>query len=133
MERSPDSNDSWDRGDDGGDYTVTGVSLSPGARDYFESPEDIKEGDTVYVTYVVYGDGDTFGRTGGYHKIIAVTKNVTLAEKAQEWAESIRYETRLGVGKTDWPSELGTEPYPSWLNYFSWLQSVRMEAFKVQA
>ena len=75
-ERAPDPDDPWDAGNYGGDYRVAGVFLSGGMRDYHETPEDIKAGDTVHVVYISYYSGSTFGTQGGYGDIIAVTWSI---------------------------------------------------------
>ena len=114
-----------------GDYTVRSAHLTPGDRDAFETNETIGEGDTVYVVYVVYGDGDTFGSSGGYSQIVAVTKDEDLAFKARDWAKSP--DTEWNKFDAGWPETLGAPPYPQWSGHFNWVQAVRLEDFRVKA
>jgi hypothetical protein len=124
-----------------GDYTITSAHLSTGARDCFESTEDVAEGDTIYVVYVVYGDGDTFGSSGGYSEILAVTKDRDLARQAELWVH--KPTTVWSEHKHDWsdakvsdcpgwPDELGKHPYPSWTGYFNWVSKVQLDEFVVK-
>lgn len=73
------------------DFGVEGVSLTSRGR-YDEEKlgclVDVKAGDVVYVLYMTYDTGDTFGRATGKGEVIWVFKDVQLAMKAkQRWIE----------------------------------------------
>lgn len=134
--RDADPDDPWDAGDETGDFWVTGVSLTPGMRDLYETDEDIKVGDPVWVVYVSYDSGSTFGTSGGYGEIIAVTKSAEAAQAAWGWTEEQighKY-TRKGKGKKDfaWPSGLTEPAYLSCVGYFEHNQVVKVDNFVVR-
>lgn len=118
-----DPEDSWSRDSYGGDYWTTGVTLTPGAHDSYETNEEIAVGDTVYVVSVTYGDGDTFGSDGGYGQIVYVGKDKELAEKIEKWCGSASYGDK---------APHNNDFYPYWLGYFNWVQHVDLKEFVVE-
>lgn len=142
--RDADPEDPWDSGDEDGTYDVVGVHLGAGWYDAFDSPEEVVVGDKVWVVWVQYGSGSTFGSDAGYGSIVAVTKNEDLAVAAAAWAEgtitdgrsaSLRPGRRPDRSAAQWPKELGdTEQgvYQSWNGYFEWGQVVKIASFVVQ-
>jgi hypothetical protein len=68
------------------DFNVTGVSLT--SRDRWGEEKlgclvDVKAGEPVFVLYITYDTGDSFGRARGVGEIIWVFKDATLAMKAK--------------------------------------------------
>ena len=76
---------------------------------------DVKVGDGVWVVYVRYGTGDSFGRTNGCWKIIGVYKHQGQASKI---LKSIEDDTYTG--------------YKCWTGYFESLESCNVEGFIVK-
>lgn len=69
------------------DFNVTGVSLT--SRDQYDEENlgclvDVKAGDPVFVLYMTYDTGDTFGRAEGKGEVIWVFKDAALAMKAKQ-------------------------------------------------
>lgn len=58
--RERSSDDDWDRGDTSTDHTVNGVVIGEDHHGISVSGE-IKSGDTVWLVYAVWSDGDSFG------------------------------------------------------------------------
>lgn len=125
-----DPEDPWSRDSTEGDYYVKSVHLSGGMRDEYETPGDetIEVGDTVYVAYVVYTTGDTFGSDGGYHAPLVVTKDVTIANKALDWARNIK---DYGHCTQDWAAGMENKPYPCWYGYFEYVDKFAIDTFIV--
>lgn len=73
------------------DFRVKGVSLT--SRDRWGEEKlgclvDVKAGDPVFVLYMTYDTGDTFGRASGKGEIIWAFKDSALAMKAKaQWEE----------------------------------------------
>lgn len=72
-------------------FSVKGVSLT--SRDRWNEEHlgclvDVKAGDPVFVLYMTYDTGDTFGRATGRGEVIWVFKDADLARKAlAQWKE----------------------------------------------
>lgn len=69
------------------DFHVEGVSLT--SRNLYEEEKlgclvDVKAGDVVFVLYMTYDTGDTFGTAKGQGEIIWVFKDANLAMKAKD-------------------------------------------------
>lgn len=138
--READPTDSWDNGDYTGDYHVTGVHLTGGMRDGYETDEEFAVGDTAHVVYVAYDSGSTFGTDGGYGEIIAVTKDAVKAVMVEDW---VNRELRLGYDysfKKDknraskpWPEGVPVKTYLSCDGYFEHNQRVRLASFIVRS
>jgi hypothetical protein len=73
------------------DFGVDGVSLT--SRDRYNEEKlgclvDVQAGEPVFVLYMTYSTGDTFGRADGKGEVIWVFKDPMLAMKAkQQWKE----------------------------------------------
>jgi hypothetical protein len=71
------------------DFSVEGVSLT--SRDRYREEKlgclvDVQAGDPVFVLYMTYDTGDTFGRAEGKGEVIWVFKDSALAMKAKaQW------------------------------------------------
>ena len=132
--RPPDPEDSWDNGDYTGDYWVTGVHLTGGMRDAYESEEEVEVGDTVHVVYVAYDTSSTFGTDGGYGEVIAVTKDAVKAIAAESWTqaeiEAFSYNRKRNT--LEWPEGLPKPTFLSCTGYFEHNQRVRLQSFLVR-
>lgn len=69
------------------DFGVDGVSLT--SKDRYDEEKlgclvDVKAGELVFVLYMTYDSGDTFGTARGQGEVIWVFKDVNLAMKAKE-------------------------------------------------
>ena len=70
------------------DSSFLGVGLkadTPYHKEY-KSLEKINVGDTVYVAWCTYGEGDTFGRASGMFDIVKVSKEPISEEEANDLA-----------------------------------------------
>ena len=126
-----------------GDYQIYSVHLSGGMRDQFLTDEEINVGDIVYVTYVAYDSGDTFGTSSGYGFIFDVTKDAQKAGEGARWANDIvafheneklsRYRAvshpMIEPERPDWVSPHAEY---SFCGYFDSNQIVRLQQFVVQ-
>lgn len=87
-EREPEEYGSW-REDY--DFSITGVSLT--SRESWNEEKlgclvDVKAGEPVFVLYMTYSTGDTFGHAEGKGEVIWVFKDPALAMKAKaQWEE----------------------------------------------
>jgi len=68
------------------DFRVTGVSLT--SRNRYDEEKlgclvDVKAGEPVFVLYMTYSTGDSFGRADGKGEVIWVFKDSALAMKAK--------------------------------------------------
>jgi hypothetical protein len=72
------------------DFSVRRVSLTSSG-DYYEEKlgclVDVKAGEPVFVLYITYDTGDSFGRARGVGEIIWVFKDAALAMKAKQQYE----------------------------------------------
>ena len=86
--RSPEQ---WGDWSESYDFRVKSVSLT--SRDRYDEEKlgclvDVKAGEPVFVLYMTYSTGDTFGRAEGKGEVIWVFKDPDLANKAKvKWAE----------------------------------------------
>lgn len=72
------------------DFRVTGVSLTPRSRCYEEEfglPE-VKAGDAVFVLWMTYSSGDSFGSSTGNGEVLWVFKDAALALRAKQKFEA---------------------------------------------
>jgi len=84
------------------DFSVEGVTLTK-PEDYnfeeFEVPDSVKKGDDVYVLWMSYSTGDSFGSSTGNGEIIWVFSDKKLGEKAKAlWNNSKEYYVEFDVG-----------------------------------
>lgn len=72
------------------DFRVTGVSLTP--RDRYSEEKlglpEVKAGDVVYVLWMTYSSGDSFGSSSGNGEVLWVFKDATLALRAKQKFEA---------------------------------------------
>lgn len=87
-EREPVEYGSWS---ESYSFGIDGVSLT--SRNRYDEEKlgclvDVKAGEPVFVLYMTYDTGDTFGRASGKGEVIWVFKDAMLAMKAkQQWSE----------------------------------------------
>lgn len=67
------------------EFSVTDATLTPvyHAARHEVYPMDVKSGDTVYVLYMIYSEGDSFGRSDGNGEVLWCFKSEELANKAK--------------------------------------------------
>ena len=91
------------------DFRVTGVSLTSRERwgeEKFEIGCDVKAGDPVFVLYMTYSTGDSFGRAEGRGEVLWAFKDAkTATEAMKRWKEendkrdpefSVKFEDDVG-------------------------------------
>jgi len=69
------------------DTEVSGVYLADECDAYGDNivvPCDVQNGDTVYVLFMIYSSGDSFGNSSGNGEVMWVFKDLTLAKQALE-------------------------------------------------
>lgn len=115
-------------------YRVTGVRLCSSIDDAWEETfelGDVKAGDEVHVLSIVYGTGDSFGKSSGNGEVVMVYKSRALAEQAYSM-----YDEKSGDYSIKLPFETpkGTEfraiSNPA-AGYFECLESLDLETFIV--
>lgn len=62
-------------------FSVNGASLSPSSDESF-LVNSVKPGDTIYVLYLVYSDGDSFGTASGKGLVLWAFANKLVADAA---------------------------------------------------
>ncbi len=116
-----------DREDEYIDWRTNGVSLTTKQYDgKLHTEFTPTKGQVVYVPYVRYSDGDTFGTTRGHW---AVWQAFLSKEEAEE---NLKRVLRMRWDEPDhrkWPQHW---PYPSWTGYFGSLSSSGVLVFTVE-
>ena len=85
------------------DFSIKGASLTASERydnETFNVDSDVKAGDPVFVLYMTYSSGDSFGSSEGEGEVLWAFKDATLAAAARsawkkggdEKAQSIEFE-----------------------------------------
>lgn len=92
------------------DKSLVGIS-----REEHEVNFEPKSGNTVYVVYVRYSTGDSFGHTNGEWSIIDILDSMEHANKLKESIDSGEYERNNG--------------HAPWTGYFESLESSNIEKF----
>jgi hypothetical protein len=82
-------------------------------------PFEVKRGDTVYVVYVRYGTGGTFGHTVGAWNIVGVYNNLDEAAALESSINDGSYEKRKGI-------------YVPWTGYFGCFESCDIKYMTVK-
>lgn len=113
------------------EFTVTGAHLSKQTRksnDLIPVDFPLEVGDYIFVLYLIYSNGDSFGNCRGRGEIIWVYKTLEAAEFAREiWESTDEY-------LIDTPTESGgiVKLHNPAYNYFSSTQRVGIECVEVQ-
>lgn len=83
------------------DFSVNGVSLTSRSRYCDETITvgvEIKAGEPVFVLYMTYSSGDSFGRAYGKGEVLWVFKDPALAMKAKkQWENDAEEESKYSV------------------------------------
>lgn len=90
--------------------------------DSFKVSDEVFNAPHLYVVWVEYGSGDTFGRSEGNYEIAAITE---IPEEALAIQKSIE------KGKFDDDHPKSVCSYPSWTGYFESLTAVHVEFAQV--
>lgn len=115
------------------DFEVKGVSIGKPARvvtEDFNINENFNIGDEVWVVYMIYSSGDSFGSSTGNGEVLWVFKTeedairAKEAIKEQERNSSINFNTANG--------QLVKMSNPAW-GYFENVSSVNIEKFVIKA
>lgn len=111
-------------------FNVKGLSLNKPRTDYekFNTCFDVKEGDTVYVLYMIYAEGNSFGGSSGNGEVLWVFKDLDVAKEAKKALEdqgesfSVVFYNELG--------EKATMSNPG-AGYFESVEDIQLESFVV--
>jgi hypothetical protein len=135
--RPADPNDSWDQGDTDGRVTNVTAWVEEDAKySYFgdslskEFPDDVTVGTTLYAVVADYSSGSTFGRDGGYSKVLDVFTS-------SEEAEALYQAAMADPADSRWDSKYsftynGKNYYRDWVGYFESLNSLDVWQIVVQ-
>lgn len=107
--------------------------------DYDEVPDTVKRGDTIYMTWIQWSSGDSFGHDDGAHnEVIGFYQTAELAEQARTAIEAdsrTDYSFEPGGNRVRVPLFDGSdtrEQYTgSWKGYFESLDYVDVQAMIV--
>ena len=113
------SDDKWSsREDEYIDFDITKCATDKSLVGYSREEHEVnfkpEPGKVVYVVYVRYSTGDSFGRTSGAWKIIEIFESIDDAKALKESIDSKEYEK---------------DNYVAWVGYFETFQSSHIEAF----
>lgn len=118
------------------DFRINSVHLDR-TSDYdeeFDVPFEVVEGDEVYILYMIYTSGDSFGYSDGNSEIIWVFKDKEVARKAEgvyiDAVESEEYNNSLIEVVVDGGTTLKLSN-PAW-GYFENVSTIELETFKVE-
>lgn len=116
------------------EFRINSVHLSRES-DYdeeFDVPFDVAEGDEVYILYMIYTSGDSFGHSEGNTEIIWVFKDEQIARKAEDiYINAVEDDnSSLIKVEVDGGSILGLSN-PAW-GYFENCSDIQLETFKVE-
>ena len=92
---------------------------------------DVKLGEDVWLVYVQYGSGDSFGHSRGNVEYVGVWKT---AEKAYKVAEQIRKNDNNKEDGLKYETESGKvidESFTSWNGYFEHIEDIIVTCLKV--
>lgn len=109
-----------------GYYRVLSVSSKQPNDHYHEqyninSTEKYNVGDTIYVVYVVYESGGTFGSSSGHGYIVYFSQDKENAKMVREWCYDANVKTPDDFERT----------YRPWEGYFENLTDVVIEGFEI--
>lgn len=126
-----DSEDDWSRDSYEGTVYVKGFNVV-GEKDYHDFPINFDPKNGIYLVYVVYTTGDSFGYDGGQVEFITAYDS---AEKAEENAKKIRdhYNQYKANETSDYSVSLKDndgntfQQYASWEGYFEHIDELIVE------
>lgn len=118
------------------DFSVKGVSISSRGRwgglahdeDKIGVSFEAEAGDKLYVLWITYGQGDSFGHGSGYGEILWVFKDIAVAQRAKEAWDNANDEYNV-----TFKDEAGVDIELSnpGSGYFESLQSVNLDEFEL--
>lgn len=125
---------SWEKS---GDFWVDGVYSRKNGYGYeeFDTTFKAKIGDRVYVLWIKYGTGDSFGHESGRGEIMWVFKNVKVAEAAAKaWREQTEHYRENHEYSVVFEDDNGDEVKLSnpAAGYFESLESVNVDSFLIE-
>lgn len=146
--RHPDPNDEWDRGEEYTNHNIVGAVLVDDETERrpwydFDTDIDVKVGDDVWLVYVVYSTGSSFGKVDGCIRYIDL---FTDADEAFQLSRDIKadYEKDFNAWKNNKQShkeeteiaythngQKKTTWCYVWKGYFDRLQSVEVTKIPV--
>lgn len=96
----------------------------------FDIGQEVKPGEVVYVLYMIYSDGDSFGRARGKIEVLWVFKDASAAFEAKKNVEKYKKEYSIKI-----KTEVGTEITLSnpGSGYFERVDSVDIKTLIVEA
>lgn len=115
---------SWERDHD---FSLDRVSLTKGSTP-FTVDYPVVAGDTVYVLYIRYSTGDSFGRSDGEAEILWVFKDAKTGFEALNKFEKNEKEFQITI-KTD--SGMNLDLYNPAAGYFEHLEDIDLKAMLV--
>jgi hypothetical protein len=120
--REPYEDDDWDRGEFDISFYIRGISCKPCRKNYNDEIEvsfDPKDqiDNKIHLVVVRYSDGDTFGCTTGYWKIV----KAFIHEDKQD---AVDLSDSINNGKY--------KGYKEWDGYFASLQCADVETFELE-
>lgn len=90
---------------------------------------EAKPGDTLHVLYMIYSQGDSFGRGRGYNEIIWVFKDLDVARRAQK--DILDKQEAFTISFTDDAGNKIEFSNPG-AGYFEYVQRIEIESFELQ-
>lgn len=112
-------------------YSIKGASIAkPKRYDYCEVPDITAEvGDVVYVLYIVYGSGDSFGGSSGNGQFVCAYTDAAMAEHAKRIYEKKGTESQfyIPVGKDPDGKWVYTSTYSPASGYFESFEGAYIE------
>ena len=98
----------------------------------FNLPFDVVEGDEVYVLYMIYSSGDSFGRSEGNAEIIWIFKDKQVAKKAESiYTDAVEDDNGSMIEvEVDGGTKLKLSN-PAW-GYFENCSTIELDTFTVE-
>lgn len=112
------------------DFTVKGVSLTTShqySEERFALPL-IKAGDVVFVLYMTYSSGNSFGRSSGNGEVLWVFKDSVLGMKAKQKFEKDEDQFQIEIETDDGNTFKMSNPAAG---YFENMSNIELTAFLV--
>lgn len=113
-------------------FSVDSVSISDEKRYEGDSEKfnlDVEVGDIVYVVYITYSDGDSFGRSTGKGEVVWMYKEKRKAEDCAESVEKFKGRYSINIETEDGQVVSWSNPCS---DYFSQLEDVVVKEMIVE-
>lgn len=142
--RHSDPDEQWDADDTATTWTAPDSIYLRSPRDYSDTddlPWEVSPGDVVFMVWVQYSTGNSFGHDdGAYSEVIGWYQNAEDAYKCRDIIDAdsgTKYEYGMDGNKVEVPmfNGQGTRPVytGSWKGYFESLDHVSIETLRVYA